>query len=89
MALNRKGTSGDRKAAATVAFAKGLNTNMGEVTSAEFESASAAGLSDGEIVEVIAVVAINIFLNLLGKSTKVEIDFPKVDLFNAPALATA
>lgn len=84
MRLNRKGTSADTKAAATVAFAKALNENMGDVTTAEFDAAQAVGLTDGEIVEVIAVVALNVFTNLLGKATRVDIDFPKVPLLNSP-----
>lgn len=59
------------------------------MTGAEFDAARAAGLSDGEIVEVIAIVALNIFTNVLGKATRVEIDFPKVDLMHAPLAATA
>ena len=47
---------------------------------AEFDAARAAGLTDGELVEIIAVVALNIFTNVLGKATRVEIDFPKVEL---------
>lgn len=89
MQLNRLGTSADVKAAAAVAFAKALNDNLGEVTTAEFEAARSAGLSDGEIVEIIAIVALNIFTNVLGKATRVEIDFPKVDLMNAPLKAAA
>ena len=84
MLLNRQGSSGDIKAAATVAFAKALNENLGDITTAEFDAAHNAGLSDGEIVEVISVVALNIFTNLLGKATRVEIDFPKVDFLGAP-----
>jgi uncharacterized peroxidase-related enzyme len=80
MALNRRGGSADAKAAAVVAFAKALNDNLGEVTAAEFGAARAAGLSDAEIVETIAAVALNLFTNLIGKATQVEIDFPKVAL---------
>ena len=83
MVLNRQGTSNDAKAAAIVAFAKALNTNMGDITTGEFDAARSAGLSDAEIVEVITVVALNIFTNILGKATRVEIDFPKVELMNA------
>jgi uncharacterized peroxidase-related enzyme len=89
MQLNRRGTSSDARAAAAVAFAKALNDNLGEVTAAEFEAARRAGLSDGEIVEIIAIVALNIFTNLLGKATRVEIDFPKVELMNASLRAAA
>ena len=89
MALNRRGSSGETRAAATVAFAKTLNDNLGEITTTEFDAARRAGLTDAEIVEVIAVVALNVFTNILGKATRVDIDFPKVALLDAPAKAAA
>lgn len=89
MALNRRGSSADGKSAAVVAFAKALNDNMGEVTSEEFGVARNAGLTDAEIVEVIAVVALNIFTNILGKATRIEIDFPEVELLGAAERAAA
>lgn len=87
MALNRRGTSGEAKAAAVVAFARALNESRGELTASEFEAARKAGLTDAEIVEVITVVALNIFTNLLGKATRVEIDFPQVALLGDRATA--
>jgi alkylhydroperoxidase family enzyme len=90
MLRNRKGTSSDAKAAGTVAFARALNDQMGEVTTAEVDAARAAGLSDAEIVETIAVVALNIFTNLLNKATRVDIDFPPIELLGrASARRTA
>lgn len=89
MLLNRKGSSGDLRAAAAVALAKALNDNVGEVTTAELEAARAAGLNDRDIVEVIAVVALNIFTNLIGKATRVEIDFPQVALLEPQLRAAA
>ncbi|MGQ0526173.1 MAG: carboxymuconolactone decarboxylase family protein [Betaproteobacteria bacterium] len=89
MLLNRQGSSADAKAAAAVDFAKALNDNAGEVTSAEFEAVRSAGFSDAEIVEVIAVVALNLFTNILGKSTRVDIDFPRVALLSDPRRAAA
>jgi uncharacterized peroxidase-related enzyme len=80
MVLNRQGGSADARAAAAVAFAKALNEHRGEVTTAEFEAARNAGFSDGEILEIITLVALNVFTNLLGKSTLINIDFPKVAL---------
>lgn len=74
MIANRAGTSSDAKAAAALAFAKALVAEMGQVTKAEF---------DAEIVEIIAHVAMNLFTNLLGKATQVDIDFPKVELRQA------
>jgi uncharacterized peroxidase-related enzyme len=80
MLLNRKGGSSDAKAAAAVAFAKAVNDNAGEVGTAEVDAARVAGLADGELVEIITVVALNIFTNILAKATRVDIDFPKVAL---------
>lgn len=87
MLLNRRGGSGDAKAAAVVTFARALNENAGAVNTAEFEAARSAGLTDGEIVEVVAVVALNFFTNILGKSARVDIDFPKVALLAEMAAA--
>jgi alkylhydroperoxidase family enzyme len=53
------------------------------VSKAEFDAVRAAGHSDGEIVEIITHVAMNIFTNLLGKATQIEIDFPEIELNKA------
>ena len=50
------------------------------MSKAEFETVRAAGHSDADIIEIITHVAMNIFTNLLGKATQVEIDFPKIEL---------
>jgi uncharacterized peroxidase-related enzyme len=89
MLLNRGGGSADAKAGAAVSLAKALNDNLGEITGAEFEAARTAGLADGEIVEIISVVALNIFTNIIGKATRIEIDFPKVALMSAPVRTAA
>lgn len=83
MLANRSGRSSDAKADAALAFAQALVQHTGQVSKAEFDAVRAAGHSDGEVVEIITHVAMNIFTNLLGKSTQVEIDFPKVDLNKA------
>jgi uncharacterized peroxidase-related enzyme len=80
MLLNRKGSSSDAGAAAAVALAKALNENVGAVTTAELDAARAAGLTDAGVVEVVAVVVLNIFTNIINKASQVEIDFPKVAL---------
>lgn len=77
------------KAAATVAFAKSLNDNVGNITATEFDSARTAGLTDGEIVEIIGTVALNFYTNILGKAARVDIDFPKVALLDTKEPAVA
>lgn len=81
---NRAGRSADAKAEAALTFARALVQHSGQVSQAEFAALRAAGHSDAEIVEIITHVAMNIFTNILGKATQVEIDFPKVAL-NAAA----
>ncbi|HRK68702.1 MAG TPA: peroxidase-related enzyme [Hyphomonas sp.] len=80
---NRMGRSSDSKAQAALQFARALVEHKGEVTKAEFDAVRAAGHTDGEIVEIITHVAMNIFTNLLGKATQVEIDFPRIELTKA------
>ncbi len=77
------GRSSDAKAEAALTFARALVEHAGQVSKAEFDAVRAAGHSDGEIIEIITHVAMNIFTNLLGKSTQVEIDFPEIDLNEA------
>jgi uncharacterized peroxidase-related enzyme len=89
MRRNRQGTSDDPRAAAAVALAKALNEDVGAIDDRDVDAARAAGLSAGEIVEVISLVALNVFTNLIGKATRVDIDFPKVALLSAPARRAA
>ena len=89
MLLNRRGNSADAKAGATVAFARDLAQNVGDVDDEAFARTRAAGLSDAEIVEIIAIVALNVFTNLIGKATRVEIDFPEIALLGSAARAAA
>lgn len=89
MLRNRKGGSVDAKAGAAVALAKALNDNVGDITSAEFDAARTAGLTDGEIVEIVGVVALNVFTNILNKGMLTEIDFPKVALMDPAERAAA
>lgn len=83
MLANRMGRSADAKAEAALTFARALVEHTGQVSKAEFDAVRAAGHSDGEIVEIITHVSMNIFTNLLGKATQFEIDFPKIDLNKA------
>lgn len=83
MLLNRRGSSDGPRSAAAVALARALNDNLGDITDRQFTAARSAGLGDGEVMEVIALVALNIFTNLIGKATQIDIDFPRVSLLSA------
>lgn len=80
MAANRAGSSQDAKAAVAVKLARSLVEHKGEITTAELSEARDAGYSDAEIVEIITHVGLNVLTNILGKASRVEIDFPKVAL---------
>jgi alkylhydroperoxidase family enzyme len=78
VALNRKGESGDAKANAAVHFAAKVVRKRGHVSEADIEAVRDAGYSDGQIVEILAVTAENIFTNLLNMVAETDIDFPVV-----------
>lgn len=83
MLANRAGRSADAKAEAALTFARALVEHSGQVSQSKFAALRAAEHSDAEIIEIITHVAMNIFTNLLGKATQVEIDFPTVALRTA------
>lgn len=76
----REATSQDIRAAVAVKFARSLHEHMGEVTTSELTEMRSAGFTDADIVEVITHVGMNVLTNILGKASRVEIDFPKVSL---------
>lgn len=80
IAANRAGSSEDAKAAVAVKLARSLAEHKGEITTAELLEAREAGYSDADIVEIITHVGMNLLTNILGKASRVEIDFPKVAL---------
>lgn len=80
MAAARAGTSEDAQAAVAVKFARSLMDNKGEISTLELAEMRGAGYSESDIVEVITHVGMNFLTNILGKASRVEIDFPKVEL---------
>jgi alkylhydroperoxidase family enzyme len=50
----------------------------GQVSDENVQAVRKAGFSDGEVAEIIAHVAINVFTNYFNIATQVDIDFPKV-----------
>jgi alkylhydroperoxidase family enzyme len=78
VALNRKGESSDPKADVAVRFATKVVRERGHVSDADIKAVRTAGFSDGQVVEIIAVVAENCFTNFLNEVAKTDIDFPVV-----------
>jgi len=80
MEANRAGSSQDAKAAVAVKLARSLIEHQGDITTAELTEARKAGYTDGDIVEIITHVGMTLLTTILGKASRVEIDFPKVSL---------
>ncbi|WP_319798992.1 peroxidase-related enzyme [Nitrobacter sp.] len=78
IALNRKGKSGDAKANAAVAFAYKVAQERGHVSDSDISAVRAAGYTDAQLVEIVALVAENSFTNYLNEVAKTDIDFPVV-----------
>jgi uncharacterized peroxidase-related enzyme len=75
---SRHGNGSDPKATAALTFAKQVLDAKGQISEANLVEARKAGFSDGEIAEIIAHVALNVFTNYFNIATGVDIDFPKV-----------
>ncbi len=78
LARNLKGTSSDPKVQGALSFAAAIVNKQGFVDDADLQAVRAAGYSDGQVAEIIAVVSINIFTNYFNHIAQVEIDFPLV-----------
>jgi uncharacterized peroxidase-related enzyme len=76
--LNREGSSGDTKAAAAVHFAARVAKSHGQVSDADIAEVKRAGFSDAQIVEIVGLVAENVFTNFLNNVAQTDIDFPVV-----------
>lgn len=79
----RRGSSGDAKNDAALRFARTVIVNRGQVSEADVKAVKDAGFSEGEIGEIVANVALNIFTNYFNEIAQTEIDFPKVQVGTA------
>lgn len=82
---SRAGHSADARADAVLTLATGVVKKQGRISGAELAAARDAGLSDGEILEVVANVALNILTNYTNNVAGTDIDFPQVELLAAVA----
>lgn len=73
-----KGKSADPKLNAILAFAVKVVDTRGLVSDADLAAAKEAGLTQGEIVETVAVTVANILTNYINHVAETEIDFPVV-----------
>ena len=78
MTRNLEGQSSDARTGVVLAFARKIVDLRGRVADADLKAMRAAGFSDAEIVDVVAIVSQNIFTNYFNHIAGTEIDFPVV-----------
>ena len=82
---NLAGESSDDRTQAGLTFALAIVEHHGRVTDNDLELVKAAGFTDAEIVEIVAVVALNVFTNYFNHVAETEVDFPLVETTAAVA----
>lgn len=78
IAAAREGGSADPRIAEGLRFAQAVVAERGNVTDADLARVRAVGYTDGEIGEIVANVALNIFTNYFNRVAATAIDFPVV-----------
>ena len=80
MAAAQVGRSDDPRTAAALAFALKVVGQRAQDDDADFTNLRTAGFDDGQIVEIMAHVALNLFTNYINVALDVPVDFPRVAL---------
>lgn len=78
IASARGGDASEPKTRAILVLVEKLVLQRGNVGEHDVKAARGAGLSDGEILEVIANVAVNVYTNYTNLLAGTEVDFPAV-----------
>lgn len=80
MAAAQLGQSDDPRTAAALEFALKVVQQRAQITDADVARLRSAGFDDGQIVEIMAHVALNLFTNYVNVALDVPLDFPRVAL---------
>jgi uncharacterized peroxidase-related enzyme len=73
---SRRAQAADAKPAAALRFSRILIEKRGAVSEADVDAARNGGLTNGEVAEVVALTALNIFTNYFNAAFQVDVDFP-------------
>ena len=74
----RRGRASNPKDDAVVRLAQSIAEQKGNVSDEELAEARKAGITDGELVEIVGNVAAMTYTNFLNNLAHTDIDFPKV-----------
>lgn len=78
IAKARRAESATARTDAVLKLARNIVVQRGDLSDADLAAARGAGLSDGDIVETVANVALNIFTNYTNHVARTLVDFPEV-----------
>lgn len=85
LALARQGRASDPRNEAALRFAAAVLEQRGRIDDGALADVRRAGFDDGQIVEIVASAALNVFTNYLNQVALTEIDFPIVSAGPAKA----
>jgi uncharacterized peroxidase-related enzyme len=80
ISATRQSKSNDAKTEVALNFAHRIVAARGELSDADVNAVRQAGFDDGDIAELIANVALNIFTNYFNHIAQTVLDFPRVEL---------
>lgn len=80
MAAAQVGTSSDARTAAALDFALKVVERRAQVDDTDIARLREAGFDDGQVVEILAHVALNLFTNYINVALDIPVDFPRVAL---------
>ena len=86
LAQNLRGESDDPHTQAALTFSRAVVAKRGFVEDADFEVVRNAGYDEGQILEILTVVSVNLFTNYLNHALETVNDFPKVEVDEALAV---
>ena len=75
---NLNGQASDEKAQAALDFAAKIVESRANIADADLTALTDAGYSEGEALEIVTVVAFNIFTNYFNHVADTDVDFPHV-----------
>jgi uncharacterized peroxidase-related enzyme len=74
----RKATAADPRDDAMLRFAQAVTLQRGDISDDDFQTLKRARFTDGQIAEIIANIALNVFTNYFNVAARTEVDFPPV-----------
>ncbi len=82
----RDGRSTDPRIHAVLVFAKAIVARRGNVSDEDVAKLISAGITEGEVGEIIGHVALNILTNYFNTAAGTEIDFPVINAIQTAAV---